>query len=125
VEIVSGRASVQASLVAYHSQSAFIMNATVRDNILFGHVNDPVVDEELYRRAVDACALRHDFDLLPYGDATEIGEKGVTLSGGKLCSTSFCTLANLLTYAFSQMRRSEGKSSLGPRGVPPGGIDTD
>jgi ATP-binding cassette, subfamily C (CFTR/MRP), member 1 len=89
VEIVSGRASVQASLVAYHSQSAFIMNATVRDNILFGHVNDPVIDEELYRRAIDACALRHDLDLLPYGDATEIGGKGVTLSGGKFCSTSF------------------------------------
>jgi ABC-type multidrug transport system fused ATPase/permease subunit len=83
VEIVAGRASVGASRVAYHSQAPFIMNATVRDNILFGHVNDPVIDKVLYDRALDACALKHDLELLPHGDATEIGEKGVTLSGGE------------------------------------------
>lgn len=83
VEIVAGRVSVTASRVSYHSQTPFILNATVRDNILFGHVNDPVIDEELYHRALDVCALRHDLELLPHGDATEIGEKGVTLSGGE------------------------------------------
>jgi hypothetical protein len=39
------------------------MNATVRDNILFGHVSEPV-DEDLYHRALDSCALRHDLELL-------------------------------------------------------------
>jgi len=58
------------------------MNATVRDNILFSHIDDPV-DEDLYQKALDCCALRHDLTLLPYGDETEIGEKGVTMSGGQ------------------------------------------
>jgi ATP-binding cassette subfamily C (CFTR/MRP) protein 1 len=49
--------------LAYFSQSPFIMNATVRDNILFGHVSEPV-DEDLYHRALDSCALRHDLELL-------------------------------------------------------------
>jgi ATP-binding cassette, subfamily C (CFTR/MRP), member 1 len=80
VQTVSGSLHVAGSL-AYHSQIPFIMNATVRDNILFGHVDDPF-DADRYDRAIDACALRHDLELLPYGDATEIGEKGVTLSGG-------------------------------------------
>lgn len=80
VQRVSGSLHVAGSL-AYHSQIPFIMNATVRDNILFGHVDEPF-DADRYDRAIDACALRHDLELLPYGDATEIGEKGVTLSGG-------------------------------------------
>lgn len=83
VEIVAGRVSMRTSHVAYHSQTPFILNATVRDNILFGHVNDTVIDEDLYQRALDVCALRHDLELLPQGDATEVGEKGVTLSGGE------------------------------------------
>jgi ATP-binding cassette subfamily C (CFTR/MRP) protein 1 len=80
VRNVAGNVDVTGTL-AYHSQIPFIMNATVRDNILFGHVDEPV-DEDMYRRALDASALRHDLDLLPNGDMTEIGEKGVTLSGG-------------------------------------------
>ena len=81
VRKASGRVVVSGNL-AYHSQTPFIMNATVRDNILFGHVDDPV-DEVRYQRALDVCALRHDLELLPSGDGTEIGEKGVTLSGGQ------------------------------------------
>ena len=77
---MSGSLHVAGSL-AYHAQIPFIMNATVRNNILFGHVDDPF-DADRYDRAIDACALRHDLELLPYGDVTEIGEKGVTLSGG-------------------------------------------
>lgn len=78
---VSGKTSVRGKL-AYFSQAPFIINASVRDNILFGHVGERV-DEELYQRCLDCCALRHDLELLPHGDATEIGEKGVTLSGGQ------------------------------------------
>lgn len=81
VRQVSGKVSVRGKL-AYFSQSPFIMNASVRDNILFAHVDGPV-NEELYQRSLDCCALRHDLELLPYGDATEIGEKGITLSGGQ------------------------------------------
>lgn len=81
VRQLSGTTSVNGQL-AYFSQSPFIMNASVRDNILFGHI-DEHFNRALYERALDCCALRHDLELLPDGDATEIGEKGVTLSGGQ------------------------------------------
>lgn len=77
-----GTNSVNADRLAYFSQTPFILNATVRDNILFGHVNEPV-DEERYQRALQSCALSRDLKILPAGDLTEIGEKGITLSGGQ------------------------------------------
>ena len=86
VRQLAGTTSVKGNL-AYFSQAPFIMNATVRDNILFSHVGSDV-NEELYQRALDCCALRHDLTLLPYGDATEIGEKGITLSGGQRARVS-------------------------------------
>lgn len=52
-------------------QQAWIQNATVRDNILFGNS----FDSKKYHKAVEACGLKQDFDMLPAGDATEIGEK--------------------------------------------------
>jgi ABC-type multidrug transport system fused ATPase/permease subunit len=81
LRILTGKTEVKGTL-AYFSQTPFIMNASIRDNILFGHVNDPA-DEDLYQRALDCCALRHDLSLLPDGDQTEIGERGITLSGGQ------------------------------------------
>ncbi|SPO20406.1 probable YOR1 - ABC transporter [Ustilago trichophora] len=65
--------------VAYCSQSAWIQNATLRDNILFGQP----FDEERYWDAVKVSELEADLAMLPAGDLTEIGEKGVTLSGGQ------------------------------------------
>jgi ABC-type bacteriocin/lantibiotic exporter with double-glycine peptidase domain len=71
-------------------QTPFIMNDTVRNNILFGHAAPlskegavEVVDEERYKLAVHVSSLSHDLKLLPHGDQTEIGEKGITLSGGQ------------------------------------------
>jgi ATP-binding cassette subfamily C (CFTR/MRP) protein 1 len=64
---------------AYCPQYAWIQNATVRDNILFGKE----YDETWYNQVVEACALRPDFDLFPAGDRTEIGERGITISGGQ------------------------------------------
>ncbi|KAJ3076814.1 Canalicular multispecific organic anion transporter 2, partial [Rhizoclosmatium hyalinum] len=75
---VSGTVRVSGS-VAYVSQQAWIENATVRDNILFGSE----YDEKKYQAVIDACALRRDLTLLSAGDLTEIGEKGVNLSGGQ------------------------------------------
>ncbi|KAJ1556910.1 hypothetical protein HK096_010171, partial [Nowakowskiella sp. JEL0078] len=65
--------------VAYVSQTAWLMNATIRDNILFG----AKYDENRYREVVEACALVKDFEILEGGDLTEIGEKGINLSGGQ------------------------------------------
>lgn len=81
VKEVSGITSIKGKL-AYFSQNPFLMNASVKENILFGHVNEPI-NEKLYQRAIECCALQHDLDLLPNGDDTEIGEKGITLSGGQ------------------------------------------
>lgn len=64
--------------LSYFAQSPFILNATVKDNILFAHVNEPF-DAARYKRALEVCALKHDLQLLPNGDQTEIGEKGITL----------------------------------------------
>jgi len=64
---------------AYVPQTAWIQNATVRDNILFGLP----FDEEKYARVVEACALLPDIEMLSAGDMTEIGEKGINLSGGQ------------------------------------------
>ncbi|CAN0009138.1 unnamed protein product, partial [Ectocarpus sp. 4 AP-2014] len=65
--------------VAYAAQRAWIQNATLRDNVLFGSPYDP----ERYARVLSACALTADLDLLEAGDQTEIGEKGINLSGGQ------------------------------------------
>jgi ABC-type multidrug transport system fused ATPase/permease subunit len=65
--------------IAYCSQTAWLQNATIRDNILFG--SD--FDEERYWKVIEACALRPDLDMFEAADHTEIGEKGITLSGGQ------------------------------------------
>ncbi|XP_017473672.1 PREDICTED: multidrug resistance-associated protein 1 isoform X5 [Rhagoletis zephyria] len=75
---LSGRVNTVGS-IAYVPQQAWIQNATVRDNILFGLE----YDRKRYNRVVDACALRSDIEMLSAGDQTEIGEKGINLSGGQ------------------------------------------
>lgn len=64
---------------AYVSQQAWIYNATVRENILFGRK----YDETRYANAIKVSALTRDLGLMTDGDMTEIGEKGVNLSGGQ------------------------------------------
>jgi ABC-type multidrug transport system fused ATPase/permease subunit len=65
--------------IAYVAQSAWVMNASVRENIVFGHRWDP----QFYDLTVEACALIDDFKNLPDGDQTEVGERGISLSGGQ------------------------------------------
>ncbi|KAF1313526.1 Multidrug resistance-associated protein 1, partial [Globisporangium splendens] len=65
--------------VAYCSQQPWIQNMTVRDNILFGLP----YDHKKYEKVLEACALTKDLRSLPAGDNTEIGERGVNLSGGQ------------------------------------------
>ena len=57
--------------MAYVAQQAWIQNATLRNNILFGKQ----MDDRLYAKILDACALRTDLQMLPGADMTEIGEK--------------------------------------------------
>ncbi|KAF2351590.1 ABC transporter type 1 transmembrane domain [Trinorchestia longiramus] len=65
--------------IAYVGQQAWILNTTVRENILLGEAFDPL----RYYRVVYACSLTQDLDALPAGDLTEVGERGINLSGGQ------------------------------------------
>ncbi|KDR83115.1 hypothetical protein GALMADRAFT_238938 [Galerina marginata CBS 339.88] len=65
--------------VAFAAQESWVQNATIRDNILFGSA----YDEERYKKVVHQCALEHDLELFEAGDKTEVGERGLTLSGGQ------------------------------------------
>ncbi|CAK9437824.1 uncharacterized protein LODBEIA_P22020 [Lodderomyces beijingensis] len=65
--------------VAYCAQQPWIQNATVKANILFGCK----LDETYYNKVVKACQLISDLNILPDGDQTVVGEKGISLSGGQ------------------------------------------
>lgn len=68
-----------AEAVAYCAQQAWLVNASIRENILFA----APMDEERYRDVIVACALERDLESLDAGDETLVGEKGITLSGGQ------------------------------------------
>eukprot|EP00753_Platysulcus_tardus_P008156 PLAT157.2.p1 GENE.PLAT157.2~~PLAT157.2.p1 ORF type:complete len:1456 (-),score=796.76 PLAT157.2:104-3955(-) len=70
--------------VAFCSQEPWIMNATVKENILFGKP----YDEARYRRTISVCAMERDLEILLHGENTEIGERGVNLSGGQKARVS-------------------------------------
>ena len=64
--------------LSYVEQNASIQNCNIRDNILF---NKPL-DRARYINTLISCQLESDLAILPAGDMTEIGEKGINLSGG-------------------------------------------
>jgi len=64
---------------AYVSQSAWIQSGKIQDNILFGME----MDNEKYERVLESCSLKKDLEILPFGDQTVIGERGINLSGGQ------------------------------------------
>uniref|UniRef100_A0A0W0FN82 P-loop containing nucleoside triphosphate hydrolase protein n=1 Tax=Moniliophthora roreri TaxID=221103 RepID=A0A0W0FN82_MONRR len=65
--------------LAYAAQESWVQNDTVRQNILFGSP----FDEDRYRKVLYQCGLERDLTLFDAGDKTEVGEKGITLSGGQ------------------------------------------
>ncbi|NXA61445.1 MRP6 protein, partial [Mohoua ochrocephala] len=71
--------SNQADTAAYVPQQAWVLNASVEDNILFGKE----MDEAWFQRVTEACALHPDLETFPAGQKSEIGEKGINLSGGQ------------------------------------------
>lgn len=74
VQKVSGDVGVRGT-IAYFDQKAFIMNDTVKGNIVFGKNGEAEFEEDLYNLAVKSACLEHDLEMLPLGDGTEIGEK--------------------------------------------------
>ncbi|XP_054154950.1 ATP-binding cassette sub-family C member 2-like [Oppia nitens] len=87
MELIGGSINIaQGHSLAYVPQQAWIQNATLKDNILFGKPYDPIK----YRQVLRACALEPDLHQLVGGDETEIGEKGINLSGGQKQRVSLC-----------------------------------
>lgn len=76
--LLTGTINVNGS-ISYASQDPWIFSGTIRQNILLGSP----FDDSKYAKVITACALQRDFSLLPRGDRTLIGERGVTLSGGQ------------------------------------------
>lgn len=74
-----GSVAVSPGAIGYAAQSPFLLNGTLRENILFGRLFEP----SNYAAVIAACALTPDIAALPARDATMIGERGVTLSGGQ------------------------------------------
>ena len=113
---VSGR-------ISYASQIPFILNATVRDNILFG---EPY-DKDRYERVLEACCLTADIETFHYKDLTEIGERGVTLSGGQKQRLSLARVAYsnpdvaILDDPLSALDAGTGKKVFERLFKPPGG----
>ncbi|KAI0471516.1 hypothetical protein GGR56DRAFT_654458 [Xylariaceae sp. FL0804] len=68
-----------AETCAYVAQSAWLVNANIKDNILFS----TSYDEKRYKDVLVACALERDLEILDNGDETLVGENGITLSGGQ------------------------------------------
>ncbi|KAI9818496.1 MAG: hypothetical protein M1827_000555 [Pycnora praestabilis] len=65
--------------VAYCAQQAWLVNDTIKQNILFASP----LNEKRYKQVIEACSLERDMEILDAGDQTLVGEKGITLSGGQ------------------------------------------
>uniref|UniRef100_G1KCJ5 ATP binding cassette subfamily C member 2 n=1 Tax=Anolis carolinensis TaxID=28377 RepID=G1KCJ5_ANOCA len=93
MENIKGHINIQGS-VAYVPQQAWIQNATLKDNILFGSP----LDEARYQKVIEACALLPDLQLLPGGDLTEIGERVLTFMKSLFQFLNICVLLSIGIY---------------------------
>lgn len=78
-QLSHGSISVAASSVGYCSQTPWLQDISIRENIL----GQTEFDQNWYLTVVSSCALEKDFDNLAYGDQTRVGSAGNTLSGGQ------------------------------------------
>jgi ABC-type multidrug transport system fused ATPase/permease subunit len=119
---IKGTVEVHGTL-AYVAQSPWIMNATVRENIVFGYR----YDSNFYEKTVKACALLDDFSQLPDGDETVVGERGISLSGGQKARVALARavyaradvylLDDCLSAVDSHVGRHIIDNVLGPKGL--------
>ncbi|XP_018091823.1 multidrug resistance-associated protein 1 isoform X2 [Xenopus laevis] len=122
MEKQDGYVAMKGSL-AYVPQQAWIQNASLKDNILFGRE----CNESMYKKVVEACALIPDLEILPTGDRTEIGEKGVNLSGGQkqrvslaravYCNTDIYLLDDPLSAVDAHVGKHIFDKVIGPKGM--------
>lgn len=79
VEDKPPRLYIRGQEIAYCPQEAWIMNQSIKENILFGRKFNRIV----YDKTIQACQLLPDFNIFSDGDETMVGEKGISLSGGQ------------------------------------------
>lgn len=109
--------------IAYCPQNPCIFNTTIRENILFGKK----FDKAFYEKTVEACQLKSDFKVLPNGDATLVGEKGISLSGGQRARVSLARalysraevylLDDVLSAVDAHVGKKITQQVLGPQGL--------
>lgn len=118
----NGIASIAGS-IAYVPQTAWIMNGTIKENILFGCKFDP----DFYQKTIHACALSQDLEILPDGDETQVGEKGISMSGGQKARLSLARavyaradvylLDDVLSAVDEHVGKHISNNVLGPNGL--------
>ncbi|XP_052827296.1 ATP-binding cassette sub-family C member 4 isoform X1 [Octopus bimaculoides] len=81
--VLSGKLTVNGT-VGYVAQKPWVFSASLRQNIVFGKK----YEEKRYKGILKACALEKDLSILPNGDFTLVGERGITLSGGQRARVS-------------------------------------
>lgn len=118
----NGLASICGS-IAYVPQTSWIMNGTIKENILFGCK----FDEEFYAKTLHACALLQDLEILPDGDETQVGEKGISLSGGQKARLSLARavysradvylMDDILSAVDEHVGKHISNNVLGPKGL--------
>lgn len=109
--------------IAYCPQNACILNQSVRENILFGKK----FDKDFYEKTIMACQLKSDLEVLPNGDATLVGEKGISLSGGQKARVSLARalysraeiylLDDVLSAVDAHVGKKITQQVLGPNGL--------
>lgn len=65
--------------IAFTGQESWIFPSTIRQNILFGKR----MNEKRYKKVLDSCCLTKDIESFSMGDETEVGDRGIKLSGGQ------------------------------------------
>ncbi|CAM9886717.1 unnamed protein product [Scytosiphon promiscuus] len=88
-EVASERDVEVPGKLAYASQEPWIQSGTLRENILFGRR----MDRKRYESVIRDCSLERDLSLLPSGDHTGIGDRGVNLSGGQKARVGLARMA--------------------------------
>ncbi|OCL10209.1 hypothetical protein AOQ84DRAFT_3965, partial [Glonium stellatum] len=77
--MIEGTVQLSSLRIAYCDQTPWHMNGTVQQSIIA--VSE--FDQRWYTSVIRACALHEDLHQLPQGDQTQIGSKGIALSGGQ------------------------------------------
>lgn len=75
-----GRVTLKSPHIAYCDQTPWIMNTTIRDNII---AESKGFDEIWYNTVIKACDLVTDLSRMPLGSSTVVGNSGLKLSGGQ------------------------------------------